>query len=298
MRFIKNYIFCTLFLALAMSFSSFAEITKKSYGIRGAQLNYHKVPDRKHTYNVRGSDYTVKSVKTAKHYKATGEASYYHKSFNGRRTASGEYFNNNSYTAAHKTLPLNTYVLVTNLRNNRKVIVRINDRGPFVKGRIIDLSKLAAKELGMVHAGVTRVQVEALYVNKNGRISGAGTKSLAKLAKTDYAKNRLDYKSSSQNKISNEKNYKKFNSNVVKNQTSQPAVFYQLRMLGLETKGKAEEIVSKLSGKYNKAHIVKSNQKYDIYFGHIDSKNNIDKLKEDIKMITRSYRFIIYKYGD
>ncbi|WP_244639666.1 septal ring lytic transglycosylase RlpA family protein [Aureimonas endophytica] len=87
------------------------------------------------------------------------------------RTASGEMMNPAAMTAAHKTLPLGSKVKVTNLKNNRSIIVTINDRGPFIKGRMIDLSKGAARELDFVHSGVARVQIEAP--------DGSGTKSCA-----------------------------------------------------------------------------------------------------------------------
>lgn len=81
------------------------------------------------------------------------------------RTASGEMMNPAAMTAAHKTLPLGSKVKVTNLSNNRSVVVRINDRGPFVKGRLIDLSKGAASKLGFIGAGHTRVQIEPLVAS-------------------------------------------------------------------------------------------------------------------------------------
>lgn len=95
-------------------------------------------------------------------YSATGHASYYANKFEGRKTASGEIFSNKKMTAAHLTLPFGTIVKVTNLKNNKSVIVRINDRGPYIKGRIIDLSKVAADSLDMVHAGWVKVKVEEL----------------------------------------------------------------------------------------------------------------------------------------
>jgi rare lipoprotein A len=91
-----------------------------------------------------------------------GLASYYSNVFNGRRTASGESYDNNELTAAHRNLPFGTKVLVKNLRNNRSVIVRINDRGPFAGNRLIDLSKAAAEELGMIHSGVVEVELRVL----------------------------------------------------------------------------------------------------------------------------------------
>ena len=87
-------------------------------------------------------------------------ASYYGEAFNGRPTSSGEIFDMNAYTAAHKTLPFGTFLEVTNLENGKKVVVRVNDRGPFVPNREIDLSKAAAKSLGMISRGITRVSIK------------------------------------------------------------------------------------------------------------------------------------------
>lgn len=89
----------------------------------------------------------------------TGNASYYADKFNGRPTASGEIFRQRKMTAASKTIPFGTKVRVTNLSNQKTVKVRINDRGPFVKGRMIDLSKKAARKIGMIDAGVQRVRI-------------------------------------------------------------------------------------------------------------------------------------------
>lgn len=91
-----------------------------------------------------------------------GQASYYAHKFHGRPTASGEIYDENAMTAAHKTLAFGTKVRVTNLYNGKKVVVRINDRGPFVEGRIIDLSYKAAGEVDMIAAGVVDVRVEVL----------------------------------------------------------------------------------------------------------------------------------------
>jgi rare lipoprotein A len=92
----------------------------------------------------------------------TGKASWYGGKFHGRTTSSGEIYDMHAMTAAHKTLPLGTVVHVENLVNGKSTVVRINDRGPFVKGRIIDLSYGAAKEIGLVGPGVSEVRVTAL----------------------------------------------------------------------------------------------------------------------------------------
>lgn len=92
----------------------------------------------------------------------TGVASYYGTKYHGKPTASGEIFNMNDLTAAHPKLAFGTRVKVTHLENNRTVIVRINDRGPFVQGRMIDLSQAAATELQMIQSGLARVKLEVL----------------------------------------------------------------------------------------------------------------------------------------
>jgi len=92
--------------------------------------------------------------------KQKGKASFYADKFEGRKTASGEIFHQNDFTAAHRSLPFGTWVKVTNRDSKKAVIVRINDRGPFVKGRIIDLSKSAAKEIGQLRQGVFKVSLK------------------------------------------------------------------------------------------------------------------------------------------
>lgn len=92
----------------------------------------------------------------------SGGASWYGPGFNGKKAASGEIFSENASTAAHRTLPFNTWVRVTNLANHKSTMVRINDRGPFHGKRIIDLSKKAATEIGMQDSGVANVRVEVL----------------------------------------------------------------------------------------------------------------------------------------
>lgn len=110
-------------------------------------------------YQVRGVWYTPRYDPD---YEEVGMASWYGPQHQGNRTADGEVFDMNAPTAAHKTLPLPSLVEVKNLDNGRKVVVRVNDRGPFVEGRIIDLSRAAAEELGMIRQGVARVRVRYL----------------------------------------------------------------------------------------------------------------------------------------
>ena len=95
-------------------------------------------------------------------HEVEGKASWYGEAFHGRQTASGETYDMHAMTAAHKTLPFGTRVRVQEVGTGRSVVVRINDRGPFVDGRVIDLSYQAAREVGMVNAGVTEVELDIL----------------------------------------------------------------------------------------------------------------------------------------
>jgi rare lipoprotein A len=113
-----------------------------------------------HSYRVFGKNYYV--MPSAKNYEERGIASWYGSKFHKQRTSSGERYDMLAMTAAHKTLPLPTYVQVTNLKNGRQIIVKVNDRGPFASNRIIDLSYVAAKKLGMIGHGTTYVDVKSI----------------------------------------------------------------------------------------------------------------------------------------
>ena len=113
-------------------------------------------------YSVFGKTYTVLSDENAAVYKEQGGASWYGLKFHGHKTSNGEIYDVYGMTAAHKTLPIPSYVRVTNLQNNRSCIVRVNDRGPFHEGRIIDLSYAAATKLGYIGQGTAWVSVEAI----------------------------------------------------------------------------------------------------------------------------------------
>ena len=112
------------------------------------------------SYEVNGHTYHV--MKNAQGFVQHGKASWYGKKFHGRSTSSGEPYDMYKMTAAHKTLPLPTYVRVTNLQNQRSVILKVNDRGPFVRGRAIDLSYVAARKLGIVGSGTANVEIRTL----------------------------------------------------------------------------------------------------------------------------------------
>lgn len=127
------------------------------------------------TYEVFGKRYTV--MPSAIGYKEKGVASWYGKKFHGNLTSNREVYDMYQMTAAHKSLPLPTFVRVRNLSNNKTIVVRVNDRGPFVNNRIIDLSYAAAQKLDMVSAGTSLVEVEAITFEPRG--SDQPTRSVA-----------------------------------------------------------------------------------------------------------------------
>lgn len=112
------------------------------------------------SYKVAGKRYHP--LKTVSSFSQTGSASWYGGQFHGRKTSSGERYNMNAMTAAHKTLPIPSYARVTNLSNGKSVVVRINDRGPFHGSRVVDVSKAAAQKLGFIHKGTAKVRVEQI----------------------------------------------------------------------------------------------------------------------------------------
>lgn len=117
-------------------------------------------PNYSYEYTVKGKNYQVLADATS--FQEIGMASWYGNGFHGKKTASGEIFNMNAMTAAHKTLPLGSYVRVKNLSTGKEIVVRINDRGPFHSNRIIDLSKKAAKSLGIIRKGHAKVHIKAI----------------------------------------------------------------------------------------------------------------------------------------
>lgn len=125
-------------------------------------------PDKSKSYVINGKSYTP--LKGSRGFAQKGLASWYGEKFHGRKTANGETYDMYAMTAAHKTLPLGTWVRVHNLLNNKTEVVRVNDRGPFVDRRIIDLSYTAADKLGVVGPGTAPVKIVAL--GKAGRPSG------------------------------------------------------------------------------------------------------------------------------
>lgn len=158
------------------SVASVAAVAEPKYGFLGQIAGPARLPRKSRSlnrslrkgggYRKLGRPYLIKGVRYVPrhdpHYEETGRASWYGDEFHGKKTANGEVYDMHALTAAHRTLPLPSFASVTNLENGRKVMVRVNDRGPFKKGRIIDVSSRVAKELGFREQGTAKVQVKYL----------------------------------------------------------------------------------------------------------------------------------------
>lgn len=208
-------------------------------------------------YKIKGVRYTP--IASANGFIQNGKASWYGRKFHGRKTSNGEIYNMYAMTAAHKTLPMNTWVSVHNLENDKKIVVRINDRGPFVRGRIIDLSYTGAKRIGIVGPGTTNVTVTAL-----GRATSYSkkTKNPVEFKPVDYWKG---------------------------NFTVQVGAFH--------VKSNAEKYRNKLSKKYKNAHITKFTDDrgtfYRVRIGKFTNLKNADKLSEKIIKKGRGSAFVV-----
>ena len=270
------------FFVLVTTFPSQAD-PQKMYGIQGDKLSIATTVPAPNTYSVKGKIYTTKDADEAKNYSKEGLASYYHLKFNGNKTASGDIYNSSLFTAAHKTLPINSYALVTNLHNNRKVIVRINDRGPFSDKRLIDLSHAAAKELGLIARGTGQVRIEALHVAKNGQLSGAATKTLAMHAKTKEAAERLG-----------------LNKNILVSQIAAKNISekdsYRLKMLELTSRSQADKLITQLSLENVKTEVNRAGGKYEIHIGPFDNKEQLTQVRSQLQKMVSNKPLIVYTY--
>ncbi|CAM3545234.1 MULTISPECIES: endolytic peptidoglycan transglycosylase RlpA [Yersinia] len=164
------------------------EQTQQTYNgpieeIGGAEPRYEPFnPNFNQDYKVNGKSYSV--IKDPQNFSQTGLAAWYGEEANGNTTATGETFDPNALTAAHPTLPIPSYVRVTNVSNGRQIVVRVNDRGPYTPGRVIDLSKAAADRLNI--SNNTKVKIDFINVAPDGSLSGPGMVGTT-IAKQSYA---------------------------------------------------------------------------------------------------------------
>jgi len=194
-------------------------------------------------YTVLGKKYTPTYVSVGD--TMTGISSWYGPNFHGKYTSNGEIYNMYKKTAAHKTWPMDTMVRVTNLQNGKSTIVRINDRGPFVKGRVIDCSYKAGKELGLDKMGIAKVKLEV--VGFAGQITQKGTHQKSNKPKKVKLKNFGVQVGAFSNHMSAKKVAKKYNDmypnnkTIIKSFDTQNGTIYRVWMMGFDTKQQAIE---------------------------------------------------------
>ena len=208
------------------------------------------------SYEVFGKRYYV--MDSSEGFKQKGDASWYGTKFHGQRASSGETYNMYAMTAAHKTLPLPTYVEVKNLRNGRKAIVKVNDRGPFHGGRIIDLSYAAATKLGVVATGTAPVEIRVVdekgepeigideeYIDENGKL-------YVQIAAFSTEENAL--------KLITDLREKKFHSVRIHVDNNQGQLLYRVRIGPVPTDNVAEKVLAQLKEiNLNNAKIIRYN---------------------------------------
>lgn len=201
-------------------------------------------------YTVRGKDYKV--WRDIEELTERGNASWYGNKFHGHLTSNGERYNMFAMSAAHKHLPLPSYVKVTNLDNNKQIIVRVNDRGPFHEGRIIDLSYAAAQKLDMLKHGTAPVQIELLHFKES---------STDKLL-TEAQKKSLNGEFMIQYLVTSSADKAARLSDEIAKQYQVPTLFeeknnlYHLRIGPLSSEAQTEKILAELQKQYEKAYIV------------------------------------------
>lgn len=234
----KKFLVFASFLAL---FTACSSTPVANYGV--AKPN---TPATMRPYTINGKTYYPSKVNIGD--TESGIASWYGPGFHGKKTSNGETFNTNSMTAAHKTLPMNTMVRVDNLENGRSVIVRINDRGPFVAGRIIDLSNKAAHEIDMTKKGTARVKLTVLgfdQVNFKNQIPNSNSsfsQALNSVTGGDFMIQIGAFKNSSNayNLAQKYANYKGYTSKVLNSSDG----FYRVFLKGFRSEEEARDFIN------------------------------------------------------
>lgn len=215
------------------------------YGCAGKKPT-HRPPGHTKPYEINGKWY--RPIPHTNDFRERGIASWYGKKFHGRKTANGEIYDMYGMTAAHKTLPLGIHVRVVNLSNRKQVDVRINDRGPFVRGRIIDLSYTAAKKIGIVGPGTAKVEIIAL---DSAMPSGSKSGSRLSAAPIDLNKGNFSFQVGAFRNRKNAEEQKKHLAKKYRNvriarYDSGDGIFYRVRVgkfSNLNQAGDQEEIL-------------------------------------------------------
>lgn len=312
MTFLRTTVYgCLMLMAFTIGSAQAVGSTQTRFGVSGPKaLSSTTAAAKSQTYSVKGKTYQTLNRESAKEYSMTGTASFYASKFHGRKTSNGEIYNENLMTAAHKRLPIPSYVLVTNIKNGRQVVVRINDRGPFVGDRKIDLSKAAAKELGMLGKGTAQVKMEVVHVDKNGKVSGPGGAKLTQLAKNknlplpkDGEKSTLQTASAKPaKKEKSTTGIQKSSDLVTASSGHKPllkaepeSLAYELQSVNLDSDAKAKALIAQLSMKNVNSEIIKEGRNFKVKFGPIDSREKVNQLKTELVQ-NGQHDNILYSY--
>ena len=253
----RGFIFLAFFLLASCSHqSSFSESKMSNAEVTEILNDGCTIKrDERQRYKVFGKRY--RTLRSSKGYKKRGVASWYGSQFNGKDTACGEKYDMYKYTAAHKTLPLPSYVRVKNLKNGKSVIVKVNDRGPFVDNRIIDLSYAAAKKIDMLAEGTAFVRIigvseeEAAKSFKNNTRSIFSRSIFEKIVSRNKKKIFIQIGAFNEEKGARELKKKVSNIGVkyvfINKARSRNKIFYRVRVGPMQTVSSYEDTISKLT---------------------------------------------------
>lgn len=203
-------------------------------------------PANMRPYTIRGIRYSP--LNTGKGFSDEGHASWYGQKFHGHQTANGEVYDMYQMSAAHKTLPLPSFVRVTNLKNGKQVVVRVNDRGPFHSGRVIDLSYAAALKLDMLNKGVADVKLDVIHVDQTGTVTVGRTPV------------------------------------IIKNDTSRLNQTVFIQVVALQNKKKIQKLAYGLKTLYQQPYKVRFDKGiYKLHLGPLENEDAADKLLKELK---------------
>ncbi len=239
-----NKILLVVLVVLALVFGGCSTKKKRVYNAQSKSSKKYGDPKMR-PYTVLGVRYYPAFVSSGTILR--GRASWYGSKFHGNNTANGEIYSMHGMTAAHKTLPMNTLLKVTNLNNGRSVVVRINDRGPFKGGRIIDLSKSAAKKIDMIGTGTAPVTLEILDSQKKALKDRVNTKYVLQIGSFSN----IDGALKMQEKYDNFDGY----SSVIKDMNSKGGRVFKVWLKGFESEKEARDYKAKRH--FNSAFIVR-----------------------------------------
>jgi len=214
-------------------------------------------PANMRPYTIKGIKY--QPLKTGKGFSDKGHASWYGQKFHGHLTANGEVYDMYEMTAAHKTLPLPSFVRVTNLKNDKQVVVRVNDRGPFHNNRVIDLSYAAALKLGVLKTGIADVKLDVIHIDQAGKVT---------LGRLPTAPNK---------------------------ETNMSSLQIYIQVAALQNKTQIEKLASGLKILYQRPFKLRAEQGiYKLHIGPVKSQHEADNLLNELKSNGYSGAYKVY----